>query len=95
MPVRAERDSPDGPWWPSRGWPSGLWLRASQSRTVPSSPAEASVRPSGLKATPSDGALVAVEGLAELAWLRVSQSRTVPSSPAEASVRPSGLKATP
>ena len=54
--------------WPRKGWPSCLWLRTSQSRTVPSSPAEASVRPSGLKATLVDGAGVAAQRLAERLW---------------------------
>ena len=71
-------------------------VRASQSRTVPSSPAEASVCPSGLKATPVTESCVAASGVGRaVCGLRASQSRTVPSSPAEASVCPSGLKATP
>ncbi len=88
------------PWWPFTGRPSGLCVRASQKRTVPSTPAVASVPPSGLKATPKTkrSPLVqatADQGLAELSGVRVSQSSTVPSPPAEASVCPSGLNATP
>jgi hypothetical protein len=37
--------------WPRSGGSSGLWVRASQSRIVSSSLADASVCPSGLNAT--------------------------------------------
>ena len=66
----------------------------SQSRTVLSSEALASVLPSGLKATLKTAVLVSFQG-ADLSHRRAaSQSRTVWSSEALASVLPSGLKAT-
>ena len=72
------------------GWP----VAGSHSRTVPSSLALASWRPSGENATartpPVWPSRVAV------GWpVAGSQSRTVPSSPALASWRPSGENATP
>ena len=63
---------------------------------VPSSPAAASVRPSGLKATartgplPRRGSTVRAQGC----WSATCHSTTCPSQPAPARVRPSGLKAT-
>ena len=71
--------------------PVGCWL---DSRTVPSSPAEASVVPSGLNATEFTALVWPVSG-SPIGWrLDTSHSRTVPSSPAEASIVASGLNAT-
>ena len=66
----------------------------SHSRTVPSSPAEASVLPSGLKATLVTGSVWTFRASPSARCVVTSQSRTARSSPAEAKVLPSGLKAT-
>ena len=68
-------------------------VAGSHSRTVPSSPAEASRRPSGLNATAITAPVWPVR-VACSAPVAGSHSRTVPSSLAEASSRPSGLNAT-
>ena len=68
-------------------------VAGSHSRTVPSSPAEASCRPSGLNATANTRPSWPVR-VACPAPVAGSHSRTVPSPPAEASCRPSGLNAT-
>ena len=59
---------------------------------VPSWQAEASVVPSGAKATAQNGDVPGSKR--RNAPVSTSQSRIAPSSDAEASVRPSGLKAT-
>ena len=68
-------------------------VATSQSRTVASLDAEASVRPSGLKAT-EVRFLVWPVRTARVVFSATSQSRAVMSSLAVASHRPSGLKAT-
>ena len=68
-------------------------MSTSQSRTVASLDAEASVLPSGLKATQFT-LLVWPVRMARVVFVATSQSRAVWSSPAVASHRPSGLKAT-
>ena len=74
-----------GPARVAAGWP----VAGSHSRTVPSSPALASSRPSGENATAVDPAGVAPR--VAVGWpVAGSHSRTVPSSPALASSRPSG-----
>ena len=73
VPVGAERHRSDGPVLPVRGWPSGRGCAGSatsHSRTVPSSPPLASVRPSGLNATESTARSAAGQGLAERAGVR-------------------------
>src|SRR5439155_1514032 len=67
---------------------------ASQTRTVWSSPAEASRRPSGLNATRETGRECPTS-VRRSSPDAASHTRTTLSSPQEASRRPSGLKATP
>ena len=74
VPVGAERHTAHPSVWPVSGSPSGWPVSAFHTRTVWSSPAEASRCPSGLNATPLTASVWPVSGCAEgLAGVGVPQ----------------------
>ena len=81
-------------WWPRRGRPSSVCVRTSHSRTVPPSPAKASVSPSGLNATTKTRPWRPRSGCPSWLCVGTCHSRTSAASPAECKCR-LGLKATP
>ena len=92
LAVRAEGRRPDGARMADAGHAVCSALPRSQRRIKLSSPPEASVLPSGLKATARTMSAEPWK-VRKFCWLATSQSRTVLSLLPEASVLPSLLKA--